>query len=160
LSDWQGLVAVAGGKVNGVEPLQRRVRAEAAAIADVRRSLRAWLEEAEADRVVIDELLVVVSELCAHAVAHASPGDVSVDATLDHDIVWLQVTAVRDTEGVIAIGRAADPLADGHPGRLVVDQLCDGLRSTTTPGGSVLRCHRHRLDSARPARDQVRRPGR
>jgi anti-sigma regulatory factor (Ser/Thr protein kinase) len=146
--------------VNRVEPLLHRFRADAAAIAGVRRAVRAWLEAAEADTAVIDDLVVVVSELCAHAVVHASPGDVAVGATLVDDVVSLEVAAVRDDAGVIPIGRAADPLGAGQPGRLVVEELCDDLQVASTARGPVLRCRRHRLDAARPRQDGVRRPGR
>ncbi len=100
-----------------------------AAIADARHAFEAWFEGVAPGSPVLDEMLVVLSELLANAVAASAEGGgaVAVRAWLT-DEVTLEVTDPADA--VFDVGAHwdyDDPLRPGGRGLMIVESLVDDL---------------------------------
>ena len=128
-----------------MKPLLHRFEADAAAIASARRSVRAWLDGIDADAFVAEELIVVTSEMCAHAVARAGHGEVTVRGWIDDDAIVLEVEGLAGDRSVRPLAPPLpDPLADGAPGQVVVRRMCDRFELIGDGGRERTRCTRRR----------------
>ncbi len=77
--------------------LQLPIAAQPTSLAQMRRSVRQWLEHKPASETTVADILTAVSEACANSIEHAygpSGGFITVTATLQDDVVEV---AVEDT---------------------------------------------------------------
>jgi anti-sigma regulatory factor (Ser/Thr protein kinase) len=101
-----------------------------AAIYDARRDFSRWLDASVDDGDILDEMLVVLSELMANAVAATEDpsGDVTVAAWVDADGLTLKVTnPPASTFAAVNRWDYDDPLRAGGRGLLIVESLVDDL---------------------------------
>src|SRR4029453_12222045 len=67
-------------------------------LADVRRQFRSWLQESDIPRDVVEDLVLVATELCTNAVEATPDGErVQLQADFDREAVRLAVTNAPDT---------------------------------------------------------------
>lgn len=114
-------VEVAGDENGaGVARLELQLPHTNDSVGRARRTIAAFLEPAEVPVSIIDDVLLLVSELVTNAVVHAgSPAVVRLDA----DIERIKVTvADRDAERTPTIVQA-EPLSSSGRGVLLVDRL-------------------------------------
>ncbi|MEU6546267.1 ATP-binding protein [Streptomyces sp. NPDC046859] len=116
-------------------PTQRPVTA-AMARSQVRALLGARSEEAGASLTVVDDILLVVTELVTNAIRHGG-GLVAFDATLDGDQLTVSVTdASPAAPRAVPRTRAATPGGFGWP---LVQQLGREVTVTPTAQGKTIR---------------------
>lgn len=101
-------------------------------LSDVRAEFGEWLRGIEVGTDLVDDLLIVVSELAANAVRESAPdADLpTVTAWSEADTVWLEVTNEVDTathDEIKAEWDLDDPLRTGGRGLLVVSALVDDV---------------------------------
>ena len=104
--------------------------ARTVAIADARRELSVWLRENGVPPDVHEELLVVLSELLANAVAASvdEHQQAAVAAHMDADCVVLEVTNPPASEfSLVDRYDYDDPLRPGGRGLVIVESLVDDL---------------------------------
>jgi anti-sigma regulatory factor (Ser/Thr protein kinase) len=127
-------------------PFEYRFAPSVSAIRLARQVLAGWLElQPGADRVAVDDLVVVCSELVTNAVRHSRHDDamVSVRAAVDDDGVVLEVEDpgpgfAWPTDRVLADIGVAD---EGGRGLLIAQALTDVLEVRAAQGaGTVVRC--------------------
>ncbi len=105
----------------GVSRLELQLPQTTDSVRRARRTIAAFLDPSDVPGTVVDDLLLLVSELVTNAVVHAgSPAVVRLDA----DVERIKV-AVADREPAKALGQAVepDPLSSSGRGVLLVDRL-------------------------------------
>jgi anti-anti-sigma factor len=132
------------------EPLRLRLPARPEVLAEIRRSLRHWLEQNGADADEVTAVVLASGEACANSIEHGyGPADaeLSVAAVLEDGVVTF---SVRD------FGRWREPRGE-HRGRglLLMRELMDDVAITREDDGSTVRLSR-RL--ANPAEASAERP--
>jgi anti-sigma regulatory factor (Ser/Thr protein kinase) len=120
---------------------------EPVAIHDARRAFATWLEPLVAEGELLDEMLVVLSELMANAAdASEQPqGDITVRAWLDADGLSLEVTnPPASTFAAVNRWDYDDPLRTGGRGLIIVESLVDDIAIAPPNGPEPLtvRCRR------------------
>ncbi|MDI9835367.1 ATP-binding protein [Streptomyces sp. KAU_LT] len=116
-------------------PTQRPVTA-AMARSHVRALLGDRAERADASPTMVDDILLVVTELVTNAVRHGG-GLLAFDATLDGDLLTLEVTDASPTvPHTVPRTRAATPGGFGWP---LVQQLSREVTVTPTAQGKTIR---------------------
>ncbi len=111
------------------------------ALADLRRQVRAWLGVVEVPDGVVDDLVLVATELCTNAI-EATPDEQPVSLLATYDDV-----AVRFSVGNAASGDAPSDLPILELGSLqergrglsIVRALVDSLTMSSTAGRTVVR---------------------
>ena len=116
-----------------------------AELADLRAEFGEWLRGLEVGDDLVDDLLIVVSELGANAVRESAPEAEfsTVDAWCDDETLWLEVSNVVDTathEEIKAEWDLDDPLRTGGRGLLVVSALVDDVDVTVDGRRLSVRC--------------------
>lgn len=115
-------------------------------LADVRSQFRSWLQESDITRDVVEDLVVVATELCTNAV-EATPDDerVQLQADFDGEAVRLAVSNATDDEELVEEDFAVLPpgsLQERGRGLTIVRALVDSLAVTTRDGHTVVRAMR------------------
>lgn len=116
----------------GVSRLELQLPHTSESVRRARRTIAAFLDPSEVPVSVVEDLLLLVSELVTNAVVHAaSPAVVRLDA----DVTRIKVAvADRDAEGAPRV-TGSDPLSSSGRGVMLVDRLasrwgvevqCDG----------------------------------
>ena len=123
-----------------------------ASIHDARRDFSRWLDASVKDEDILDEMLVVLSELMANAIdASEHPaGDVTVQARVDADGLTLKVTnPPASTFAAVNRWDYDDPLRAGGRGLLIVESLVDDIAIAPPNGPEPLsvRCRRELPES-------------
>jgi anti-sigma regulatory factor (Ser/Thr protein kinase) len=104
--------------VKAVEPMRVKLDHSELAPGKARRALRSWLSDVDYEDTVLDEALIVVSELVTNVVMHTA-SDAVVVALFDDHRLRIEVHD-RDPHGPVASGVAA-----GGFGLSIVESLCD-----------------------------------
>lgn len=105
----------------GVSRLELQLPQTTESVRRARRTIAAFLDPGEVPASVVDDLLLLVSELVTNAVVHAgSPAVVRLDADLDRIKV---AVADRDADGSPGTVVEPDPLSSSGRGVLLVDRL-------------------------------------
>ena len=105
--------------------------------------LRQWLREQQADERMVEEMVVVASELCTNAVQHAGSGVAELRAWREDDSLIVEVEAVDRPRGVSPIVRdLEDPLAEGGRGMVIVERFCDDVALSLEGRQRTVRCRR------------------
>ena len=115
---------------------------DAAALGVARSEFATWLDEVVDDAELRDEMLVVLSELRANAVAASQDprGDVTARAWVDADGLTLEVTnPPASTFSAVNRWDYDDPLRAGGRGLLIVESLVDDLAIAPPNGNDPLR---------------------
>jgi anti-sigma regulatory factor (Ser/Thr protein kinase) len=115
-------------------------------LADVRSQFRSWLQEADITRDVVEDLVLVATELCTNAV-EATPDDerVQLQAEFDGEAVRLAVSNATDDEEVVEDDLPVlppDSLQERGRGLTIVRALVDSLAMSTRDGHTVVRAMR------------------
>jgi anti-sigma regulatory factor (Ser/Thr protein kinase) len=111
-----------------------------------RRALREWLSTAS-DEDAVQELLVIATELCTHAVRQSAIGLITLRAWHEDDSVVVEVEGA-DRPRESSVVRLLEPSADEEDrGMLIVQSLCDDLSVVVRGRDRFVRC-RKRLDRA------------
>jgi anti-sigma regulatory factor (Ser/Thr protein kinase) len=115
-------------------------------LADVRSQFRSWLQESELTRDVVEDLVLVATELCTNAV-EATPDDerVQLQADFDGEAVRLAVSNATDAEELVEDDFAVlppDSLQERGRGLTIVRALVDSLAMSTSDGQTVVRAMR------------------
>ena len=132
-------------------PFLHSFRSHPAAVGVARHLLADWLTSEPIDQSVVDDLLLVASELCANAVEAGPGGEVVLRACVEGEDVIVEVE-----DGVNAhpgIGPAdpepPDPLSDRGRGLFLVDALCDSCEVDEDAGRTVVRCRKTAVVASR-----------
>jgi anti-sigma regulatory factor (Ser/Thr protein kinase) len=105
----------------GVARLELQLPQTTDSVRRARRTIAAFLDPSDVPGSVVDDLLLLVSELVTNAVVHAgSPAVVSLDADLERIKV---AVADRDAGGSPGTGTEPDPSSSSGRGVLLVDRL-------------------------------------
>lgn len=114
-------ITVSGDEgAGGVARLELQLPHTTDSVPRARRTIAAFLEPSDVPVTVVDDLLLLVSELVTNAVVHAgSPAVVRLDADVERIKV---AVADHDTDRVPALVDG-DPLASSGRGVLLVDRL-------------------------------------
>jgi hypothetical protein len=137
----RGSVRATGDVVADAPPFQRRVPAATVNLAELRRTLRAWLEGAVEDVARRGDIVLAASELAAAAM-RAVPSDtdaVSVAAWVDDGDVVVESRADVDAEAFVGGPSRAFDGNDGERGFSVVAALADVLAVKGAPRGVIVR---------------------
>jgi integral membrane sensor domain MASE1/anti-sigma regulatory factor (Ser/Thr protein kinase) len=129
------VILCARREVSAVGALRLRFPAAPAALADVRRTLRAWMEEAEVPAGYRDPLLVATGEACTNAVEHAYLSEAGeVDLCIEREGARVEIT-VRDD------GRWRPVHLSTNRGRgtLLMRELSHGFAQQTDQRGTAVR---------------------
>jgi anti-sigma regulatory factor (Ser/Thr protein kinase) len=138
-----------GNKVAMAERLVHRFAPHVSELGLARLILRRWLEEQLAEQQLVEEILVVASELCTNAVQHAGSGVVELRAWLEAGSLVLEVQGVDRPRGVSPIVRDLDdPLAEGGRGMALVERFCDEVSLTLEGRRRTVRCRRRWVELA------------
>lgn len=123
-------------------PFEHRFSPNLANVGIARHLLREWLEHIPVPRNEIQDLLLIVAELCSNAVRHASgsPGGVALRAAARGDDVVIEV---EDDGGTLSWPNRGDdvPDVDAEAGRglFLVESLSDEVEATVRNGHSIVR---------------------
>ena len=130
-------------------PLLHRFAPHVAELPIARRALREWLlSDGDTDADAVQELLVVATELCTHAVRATSPGLVTLRAWDEGDAVVVEVESMDGVVEASAVVRNFEaPLDDEGRGMLIVQSLCDEMSVVVRGRSRFVRC-RKRLAAA------------
>lgn len=132
-----------------VSTFREEIPTESAAVPPLRRSFRSWLEVAGATEKDAEDLTLVLSELCANALAASTADDpITITAHLDHDVVTLEVSntgpAFERPE------QDPDPLSITGRGLRIVDAATDGLRIAHDGQRAIVSCRRRIGETTAP----------
>ena len=134
-------------------PLQLRVDARPEVLADVRRSLRLWLEQAGASNEEAHSIVLAAGEACSNSIEHAyGPGDaeLEIEARLEGGVVEL---TVRD------FGRWRAPRGeDRGRGLEVMRATMDDVAIAHDDDGTVVQMSRRLASAAREPQPAIARP--
>ena len=109
------------GAAVGVSRLELQLPQTTDSVRRARRTIAAFLDPSDVPGSVVDDLLLLVSELVTNAVVHAgSPAVVRLDADLERIKV---AVADRDAGGSPGTGTEPDPTSSSGRGVLLVDRL-------------------------------------
>lgn len=141
------------GKVEMLEQspreFSRELSAGNGALAAARREFGEWLAHHGVDPEHVSDLLVVLSELAANAIAAAEGhgnGPIAIRSWCTEDEVMLEVeTPAQDQVHGIVVHGDSDPLRGSGRGLLIVAAYADKIE-VVPPGqasGLIMRCHKH-----------------
>jgi anti-sigma regulatory factor (Ser/Thr protein kinase) len=124
-------------------PLLHRFAPHVAELPVARRALRDWLNRVPRDLEVIQELLIVATELCTNAVRHAGTGLVTMRAWEDGEAVVIEVESVDNaTEKSPIVRNLDDPLAESGRGMVIVNTLCNDVSIVMRGRTRYVRCRK------------------
>jgi serine/threonine-protein kinase RsbW len=115
-------------------------------LADLRRHLRGWLAEGDVEANVVDDLLLVATELCSNAI-EASVGEdlVGIEVTIDGTTIALSVSnAAQPTSTAASPPVEPDCLRERGRGLAIVRALVDTVEMASVDGRTVVRTTRGR----------------
>jgi anti-sigma regulatory factor (Ser/Thr protein kinase) len=114
--------------------------ADFAALSRLREQLRTFLEEAEIDGAVREDLLLVATELCTNAIEASSAGEpVEVRVTLDGQALRLSVANVAATFGDHEVPELRHgSLQERGRGLAIVRSLVDTMAMSSAGGRTVV----------------------
>jgi len=107
------------------------IPADRSEIAQARTALAQWLRAALVDAAVLDDLVVVASELLANAI-DASPGDATVALRGNHSAGTVTLEAINQVSDWVSPAERwdlDDPLRTGGRGLLIVSALADHIEA-------------------------------
>lgn len=127
-------------------PFEHRLSHSMAAVSVARGLLREWLIRVPVEGAVVQDLLLVATELCANAVEHARWSGVGVvlRSHVEGDNVILEVE--DDGSGLAwpYLGtEPPDPSAEEGRGLWLVQTFCDEVDQRASDAGTVVRCVRN-----------------
>lgn len=127
-----------------IDRFDSRLEATSVAVAESRDAFEAWLRTTDADHDVVDELMVVFSELVANAVQASPEGARGIGATawVEDGSVVLCVTNPVVAPTPVSEPDLGDPLRTGGRGLLIVRAYTDKMRTEVADGAIVIRCER------------------
>jgi len=132
-SDDVALLALRPTALSG-QPLRQRLPAEPSVLAPLRRAMRRWLRELDADPEVVEAILVACGEACTNAIQHAyGAREGFLEIEFSHAGGTVEM-AVRDA------GAWRPPTgAEGGRGIPLMQGLMDAVEVESSPGGTVVR---------------------
>jgi serine phosphatase RsbU (regulator of sigma subunit)/anti-sigma regulatory factor (Ser/Thr protein kinase) len=123
-------------------PFEHRFSPNFANVGIARHLLRDWLERIDVPKNDMQDVLLVVAELCSNAVRHASgaPGGVALRARADGDDL---VVEVEDDGGTLEWPTRTDEVPDAYAergrGLFLVESLSDEVSAEVVDGASLVR---------------------
>jgi anti-sigma regulatory factor (Ser/Thr protein kinase) len=142
-----------GGAGSVAPPFERRMPASTSNLAELRRTLRAWLEATVDDAGRHADIVLAASELAVAAMRAVPTADdaVAVAAWLDDDSVVVESRAETSDEAVVGGPSRAFDGNDGERGFSIVASLSDVLAVKGARRGVVVRAQlpNHRFGSVR-----------
>lgn len=132
--------------------IEIRARAEPAALSDLRRRTRTFLEQAGGDGPTVDDLELVVSELATNVIEHTSSPTITIAITRT-DEEWIVDVADVDDLGILSDISLPPMSSPTGRGLFVVRALVDDVRVVETQHSHAVRCRRRLARSA--DRDQA-----
>ena len=137
-------------------PFEHRFSPNVANVGIARHLLRDWLERIDVPKNDMQDMLLVVAELCSNAVRHASgaPGGVTLRARAHGDDL---VVEVADDGGTLEWPTRSDEIPDAYAeqgrGLFLVEALSDEVTAEIVGGVSVVRVVRRAVLPAAPRPD-------
>jgi anti-sigma regulatory factor (Ser/Thr protein kinase) len=130
---------------------ERRLPAATSSLAELRQTLREWLEGAVDDPALRADVVLAASEL-AVAAMRAAPGgnaDLAVAAWVDNGSVVIETRSETGNDAFIGAPETAFDGSDGARGFSIIAALSDLFAVRGAPRGVVVRARlaRHRFDA-------------